>query len=104
MSGDAELDDRCASLLQQQSAAVNTFVIDNWDKPFARVHLLLRKLISEITRDDRSHWAVFIDTNPGFSIYTRLALLAAEQLIVPFNPDEFSVDSFSNVQLFDSSK
>ena len=32
----------------------------------------------------------FIDTNPSFSIYTEMALVAAETLIIPINADYFS--------------
>lgn len=91
--------------------------VNLWERPLARVYLLLRKLISNITTHDprtlqnpdqqhptqdeanREKWVVFIDTNPGFSIYTKLAILGAEQLIIPFMPDEFSIESFNSVLL-----
>lgn len=34
--------------------------------------------------------AVFIDTNPSFSIYTELAISAGDKLIVPVNADDSS--------------
>lgn len=37
-----------------------------------------------------SEWVVFIDTNPSFSVYTEIALAAAEKLIIPVNADDFS--------------
>lgn len=42
-----------------------------------------------ITQNEED-WVVFIDTNPSFSIYTEMALLAAERLIIPINADDFS--------------
>ena len=39
---------------------------------------------------DNRRWVVFIDTNPSFSVYTEIALLAAERLIIPVNADDFS--------------
>ncbi len=33
---------------------------------------------------------VFVDTNPSFSIYTEIAIAAADQLIVPVNADDAS--------------
>ncbi len=52
------------------------------------VHTWISDLIEDIQRlwrqDDT---AVFIDCNPSFSIYTELALSAADRLIVPFSAD-----------------
>ena len=42
-----------------------------------------------ITQNEEE-WVVFIDTNPSFSIYTEMALVAAEKLIIPINADDFS--------------
>jgi hypothetical protein len=35
-------------------------------------------------------WVVFVDTNPSFSIYTELAIVAGTHLIVPFKADDAS--------------
>jgi cellulose biosynthesis protein BcsQ len=53
------------------------------------VHKWILELIEKITDGDRK-WTVFIDTNPSFSIYTELAMIAAEKLLVPFNADDSS--------------
>ncbi|HEL3834510.1 AAA family ATPase [Stenotrophomonas maltophilia] len=52
------------------------------------VHLWVADLIDDI----QTHWnhqdsCVFIDCNPSFSIYTELALSAAERLLIPFSAD-----------------
>ncbi|WP_454457979.1 ParA family protein [Thauera phenylacetica] len=52
------------------------------------VHLWVADLIDDIL----THWnnedsCVFIDCNPSFSIYTELALSAAERLLIPFSAD-----------------
>ncbi len=52
------------------------------------VHLWIKDLIEDI----RYNWnyeesTVFIDCNPSFSIYTELALTAAEKLLIPFSAD-----------------
>ena len=39
---------------------------------------------------DNSTWVVFIDTNPLFAVYTEMALVAAQKLIIPVNADDFS--------------
>lgn len=43
-----------------------------------------------MSQDSRNQWVVFIDTNPSFSIYTEIALAAANKLIMPINADDFS--------------
>ncbi len=48
--------------------------------------------ISDLIADVRQGWdvpdsTVFIDCNPSFSIYTELALSAADRLLVPFSAD-----------------
>ena len=43
-----------------------------------------------VAADEATEWVVFIDTNPSFSPYTEIALVAAEKLIIPINADDFS--------------
>lgn len=48
--------------------------------------------ISDLINDIRTLWnnediSVFIDCNPSFSIYTELALTAADRLLIPFSAD-----------------
>ena len=45
-----------------------------------------------VATDQYSGWVVFIDTNPSFSIYTEMAIVAAQRLIIPTNADDFSRD------------
>ena len=47
--------------------------------------------------DDKSKWVVFIDTNPSFAVYTEIALLAAQRLIIPVNADDFSREAFKSL-------
>ncbi len=53
------------------------------------VHKWILELIQETTNDAET-WTVFIDTNPSFSVYTELAMIGANKLIVPFNADDSS--------------
>jgi cellulose biosynthesis protein BcsQ len=53
------------------------------------VHKWVLELIQSVT-DGPIPWTVFIDTNPSFSIYTEIAMIAADKLIVPFNADDSS--------------
>jgi len=52
------------------------------------VHLWINDLISDICNSwNNEDSCVFIDCNPSFSIYTELALTAAERLLIPFSAD-----------------
>ena len=46
---------------------------------------------------DNRGWVVFIDTNPSFSVYTEIALLAAQRLIIPVNADDFSREGLKSL-------
>lgn len=49
-------------------------------------------VVQGVTNDptDNNDWVVFIDTNPSFAVYTEMALVAAQKLIIPVNADDFS--------------
>ena len=52
------------------------------------VHLWVADLIEDILKSwNHDESCVFIDCNPSFSIYTELALSAAERLLIPFSAD-----------------
>ena len=52
------------------------------------VHLWVRDLIQDIQlRWNHENTTIFIDCNPSFSVYTELALTAAERLLIPFSAD-----------------
>ncbi len=58
------------------------------DNSWTLVHGWIRDLIEDVKRAwNGTASAVFIDCNPGFSIYTELALSAADRLIIPFSAD-----------------
>ena len=46
---------------------------------------------------DNRGWVVFTDTNPSFSVYTEVALLAAQRLIIPVNADDFSREALKSL-------
>ncbi len=53
------------------------------------VHQWVKELTQGIT-SETEQWVVFIDTNPSFSIYTELAIVAGNHLLVPFKADDSS--------------
>jgi chromosome partitioning protein len=66
------------------SSATNPGPQDAW----RIVHLWVTDLLEDIQK----HWnydatTIFIDCTPGFSIYTELALTAANRLLIPFSAD-----------------
>jgi cellulose biosynthesis protein BcsQ len=66
------------------SNATNPGPTDAW----RLVHGWINDLISDIqTSWNVSECTVFIDCNPSFSIYTELAMSAADRLIIPFSAD-----------------
>ena len=74
--------------LETQASRVSNATRPGPQDAWRTVHLWIADLISDI----RLSWGnknncVFVDCNPSFSIYTELALMASERLIVPFSAD-----------------
>lgn len=51
---------------------------------------MINKLAKYYAKQNLTGLTVFIDTNPAFSVYTELAIAAADKLITPVNADDFS--------------
>lgn len=74
--------------LETQSSRVANATRPGPPEAWRIVHLWVADLIEDIL----THWnhedsCVFIDCNPSFSIYTELALSAADRLLIPFSAD-----------------
>lgn len=68
------------------------------DKPWRRVTLYIKDFIEGLIANDPLYsYTFFIDTNPSFSIYTEMAISAAEGLIVPFMADDFSLSAIKSM-------
>ncbi|MDT0501926.1 MULTISPECIES: ParA family protein [unclassified Halomonas] len=86
MCGDGNLEPMAPAISGAASAPKLTLTgMDPWEW----VHLVFKKLIENVTDGDEE-WMVFIDTNPSFSIFTELAISAANRLITPVNADDSS--------------
>ncbi len=58
----------------------------------------VRDLTDQLRKQEEDREAVFfIDCNPSFAIYTQLALVAADHVIVPFTADDSSRRGIENV-------
>ncbi len=79
--GDEELENQASGILYAASAQS---VQDSW----RLVHTWISEMITDIQKSwNNADNTVFIDCNPSFSIYTELALSAADRLIIPFTAD-----------------
>lgn len=68
--------------------------VDAWKQVLSWI----KDLISALRKQSGNRDTLFIlDCNPSFSIYTQLALAAAENLVVPFTPDDSSRRALENV-------
>lgn len=86
MSGDGNLE-LIAPLLSERADA--TPLSEN-DKPWEKIHSII-KALTEKRIDQNKSCTFFIDTNPSFSIYTQIAILAGKELLVPINADDSSI-------------
>lgn len=87
LCGDGNLEPMAPAISGAASAPALTPVMQPWKW----VHSVFSGLISSVGKADAgSDWMVFIDTNPSFSIYTELAVSAADRLITPVNADDSS--------------
>ena len=74
--------------LEIQSSRVSSATSPGPQEAWRIVHLWIRDLITDVQNAwNNENNCVFIDCNPSFSIYTELALTAAERLIIPFSAD-----------------
>ncbi|MEQ8363972.1 MAG: ParA family protein [Cyclobacteriaceae bacterium] len=86
ISGDGNLE-LIAPLLSERAEATPLSASDN---PWIKIHSIIKNLTKKKLNPDRS-CTFFIDTNPSFSIYTQLAIVGGEKLLVPINADDSSI-------------
>lgn len=74
--------------LEIQSSRVTSATFPGPQDAWRIVHIWIRDLIADIQASwNDEDTCVFIDCNPSFSIYTELALTAADRLLIPFSAD-----------------
>lgn len=75
-------------LLELQSSKVYGATNPGPQDAWRIVHLWISDLINDIKNSwNHEDICIFIDCNPSFTIYTELALTAAERLLIPFSAD-----------------
>lgn len=92
LSGDGNLE-LISPLLSERA---DTPPLTGRDQPWVRIHSILKELTKKRINEDRV-CTYFIDTNPSFSIYTQMAILAGEKLLVPINADDSSIYAISGL-------
>lgn len=85
LSGDGNLE-LIAPLLSERADAAP---LSAKDQPWVEVHSIIKSLTHEKISDKPCTY--FIDTNPSFSVYTQIAILSGEHLLVPINADDSSI-------------
>ncbi|WLA11998.1 ParA family protein [Xanthomonas translucens] len=74
--------------LEIQSSRVTAAAFPGPQDAWRIVHTWISDLINDIAASwNGAAMTVFIDCNPSFSIYTELALSAADRMIIPFSAD-----------------
>ena len=93
LSGDGNLE-LIAPFISERA---NMLPISANDKPWKKAHSIIRNLTDKKINEGRKT-VYFIDTNPSFSVYTQMAILAGDNLLIPINADDSSI--FAIVGLF----
>ncbi len=82
-------------LLELQSNAMST--LSNTNLPGTNAWLAVVDWIHDLISTIKNEYdVVFIDTNPSFSIYTQIALSAADRLVLPVMADDSSRRAIQN--------
>lgn len=86
VSGDGNLE-LIAPLLSERADATPLSAADD---PWVKIHTIIKTMTRKRLIESRPV-TYFIDTNPSFSIYTQLAIVGGEKLLVPINADDSSI-------------
>lgn len=86
LAGDGNLE-LIAPLLSERA---NARPISASDKPWEKTHSVIKDLVAKELNSGRET-VYFIDTNPSFSVYTEIAILSGENILVPINADDSSI-------------
>lgn len=85
LCGDGNLEPMAPAINEAASAKALT----SGAQPWKWIQEIIKNFIVKITNSEKE-WMIFIDTNPSFSIYTQIAISAAQRLLTPINADDSS--------------
>lgn len=89
------------SFLESLSLALNYAVINPANrKAWPEFMTAIRRLCeAEFLEDDYEDLTVFIDCNPSFAIYTQMALVSSDRLIIPMMADFSSLEGIKSLMM-----
>jgi cellulose biosynthesis protein BcsQ len=92
------------SFLESLSLALNYAVINPanvnaWKNYMTSIRRLCEVEFNKDTEQQYSNMVVFIDCNPSFSIYTQMALVSSDKLIVPMMADFSSIEGIKGIMM-----
>ena len=90
VAGDSYVEQLANSISAQASVTIPGL------NAYARIINWLIEFLTPL-RNNGEYDVVFIDTNPSFSIYTQMAIAAADELIIPVTADNSSLRALNNV-------
>jgi cellulose biosynthesis protein BcsQ len=91
MCGDGNLE-LIAPLLADRA---NTVPLSSADSPWVEIHSIMKNFTERSIFGKPTTF--FIDTNPSFSIYTQIAILSGQKLLIPINADDSSIYAISGL-------
>lgn len=94
IAGDSFLESLSLSL---NYAVINPANINAWKNFMTSIKRLCREEFNKDTEKKYDKMVVFIDCNPSFSIYTQMALVSADKLIIPMMADFSSIEGIKGI-------
>ena len=88
LSGDSRIEILSPSI--QSMSSINLSPVKNWK-------MILSWIKDLVSAYEKEYDYVFLDTNPSFSIFTQMAILGSDQLVIPLCEDFSSLRGLKNV-------
>lgn len=77
-------------------ATMNPGNVNAWSE---YVTAIRRLCAAELSRTDYKEMTVFIDCNPSFSVYTQMALVSSDQIVIPVMADYSSLEGIKGIMM-----
>lgn len=94
IAGDSFLESLSLSL---NYAVINPANINAWKNYMTAIRRLCSEEFNRDTDKEYENMVVFIDCNPSFSIYTQMALVSSDKLIIPMMADYSSIEGIKGI-------
>lgn len=94
IAGDSFLESLTLSL---NYAVINPANMSAWKNYMTAIRRLCMEEFNRDTEKVYKNMVVFIDCNPSFSIYTQMALVSADKLIIPMMADYSSIEGIKGI-------